>query len=163
MEMLVELYSPASMQARPLRGHKTDDQRNRLDLNLPADIKDNVSVTTLLCSYRKTYTSDPVTEEDFVQLILELRPEILDTIDGHSHAAGTDAESIPVAQSADNLNGRHNAIKENDHNLETHPNDVFKEFVSGWKNIRPGGAWSRGSATSRPQRRSLNVLSWEFG
>lgn len=56
----------------------------------------------------------------------------------------------------------HEMMEERDENLATCPNEVFAEFVSGWKNMRPGGAFAKDAARLRPQQRKLDVLSWGF-
>lgn len=146
------------------RAFKTDDQRNRLDLNLPADITDGISVPAVLRSYKETYPSDPVTERDIGLLILELRPGNDSTNDISMVSTGVVPENRFAVQATDEqaLLSR-DGNSERDRSLETHPNDIIKEFVSAWKDIRPGGAWSHESVASRPQRRGLHVLSWGFG
>lgn len=151
----------------PSRAFKTDDQRTRLDLNLPENITDGISIPALLRTYKDIYTSDPVTERDIELLILELRPNVDDVNDFSMAPKGVVSQSRFAVQAADKqaLASRsgNNAIEGRDCNVETHPNAVIKEFVSAWKDIRPGGAWSHESAAIRPQRRALNVLSWGFG
>jgi hypothetical protein len=112
-----------------------------------------------------------VTEEDFQKLVEELRPTATET--QHSTKFTTDRsaarQSSPVAQagaeqvSTTNGNDDHEAMDEEDGDIAAQPNDVFKEFVHVWKNVRPGGAFSKDVATDRPQQRRLDVLSWGFG
>jgi hypothetical protein len=112
-----------------------------------------------------------VTEEDFQKLVKELRPTAVEI--QHLTTIATDRpavlQSSPVAQagaeqvSTTNGNDGHEAMDEGDGDIATHPNDVFKEFVHVWRNVRPGGAFSKDMATDRPQQRRLDVLSWGFG
>lgn len=42
-------------------------------------------------------------------------------------------------------------------------NDMMREFVSSFLNIRPGGAFASNSDTSRPpRRRPVDVLAWKI-
>jgi hypothetical protein len=112
-----------------------------------------------------------VTEEDFQKLVEELRPAAVET--QHLVTITTDIPAVrqspPVAQagaeqvSTTNGDGGHEAMDEEDGDIATHPNDVFSEFVHVWRNVRPGGAFSKDMATDRPQQRRLDVLSWGFG
>jgi hypothetical protein len=112
-----------------------------------------------------------VTEEEFQKLVEELRPNMGETQHSTAIAPGIPAvlQSTPVAQAvaeqapATNNDGGHEATDEGDDDVTTHPNDVFTEFEHAWRNVRPGGAFAKDTATDRPQQRRLDVLFWGFG
>lgn len=52
---------------------------------------------------------------------------------------------------------------ERDGSPEAYPSNVFREFVSRWKTLRPNGAVPNDTAVGQPQQRKLDVLTWGFG
>ena len=136
---------------------------HRLGLNLPTNGTVEVSVPLLLQSYREKYPADPVTEQDFGQLVERLRRKDRET-DHQNTPKPTTAHAGPQGPSATKqvspLNNidEHETIDERDGNSGPQATNVFAEFVKGWRNLMSNNDASR----KRPQRK-LDVLSWGFG
>lgn len=122
-----------------------------------------VSVPLLLQSYREEYSADPVTEQDFGELVDELRRKCQEA--AHQHTRNTNAahatQDRPVTKQmspTNNNNDEHETMDKGDGNSGPHPPDVFAEFVNGWRNLL-----SNNKTSSRRPQRKLDVLSWGFG
>ena len=124
---------------------------------------DEVSVSLLLQSYREKHPADPVTEQDFSELVNTLRRKTGEA--AHQNTTNTTTAHVnsqdrlvPKQVSPTNNNNEHETVDERDGNSGPHPTDVFAEFVNGWRNLM-----SNNDALSRRPQRKLDVLSWGFG
>jgi hypothetical protein len=160
------VFDHTSHEART-RDDRTDCRTHRLGVNLPTGDSAEVCVPLLLQSYQEQYPADPVIEQDFEKLIKEMR--------GKSGAAGhqttpkttntyetPQGRSVAKQVSPTNNDGEHETVDERDGSLDPHTTSIFKEFVSGWRNLNSNGAMSNDTAGRRAQRK-LDVLSWGFG
>jgi hypothetical protein len=112
-----------------------------------------------------------VTGQEFSNLIEELRPRSNAIEAEHSIVPTTETheglQNLPAANQS-LVTGQHGGQKVMDQPARSpapHPNsdDVFAEFMNGWKSIQPGGAFAKNLVGSRPQQRRLDVFSWGFG
>ena len=136
---------------------------HRLGLNLPTNGTVEDSVPLLLQLYREKYPADPVTEQDFGQLVERLRRK--DREANHQDkskptTAHAELQGLSATKQVSPLNNidEHETIDERDGNSGPQATDVFAEFVNGWRNLMSNNDASR----KRPQRK-LDVLSWGFG
>lgn len=136
---------------------------HRLGLNLPTNGTVEVSVPLLLQMYREKYSADPVTEQDFGELVGKVHRKGREA--DHQNTpkrtiAHAEAQGCPVTKQVSPMNNtdEHEPVDERDGNSGPQATDVFAEFVNGWRNLMSNNDASR----KRPQRK-LDVLSWGFG
>lgn len=149
--------------------YNTNQTKHRLKSNILTNQSTQFSVQSLLQRYREAYPTDPVSDHEFEKLTGELRPTAVSAERPATPSAGnvhngSGSKALGERLRSTNHDQAEASEDERAQSTETHPDDVFAEFVSRWNSIRPGNgnAWEKGQPKNRPPQRKLDVLSWGF-